>query len=221
MLCGMFGKLPSRRDFVSYNMPRPFLDHWEEWLQAGVAASKHALGSRWQELFLTAPIWRFWLGSKVYGTAVSGALMPSVDGIGRYFPLTLCACEPAEQQLLPPPSGQLDAWHQTCEDFLLCMLDDHLDEEPAILLERVPFAPVAERFSLLPQAGRMLVWSGGDGGSLASAFRSLQIMNDEEMHGGRSYWWTQGGAAHPPQLLAMNGRADANLMASLLTGALG
>ena len=42
-MCGMFGKLPSKRDFVAYNMPRPFLDQWEEWLQSAVAASRHEL----------------------------------------------------------------------------------------------------------------------------------------------------------------------------------
>ena len=59
MVCGMFGKLPSKRDFIAYNMPRPFLDAWETWLQAGVAESKLALNDRWQEMFLGVPIWRF------------------------------------------------------------------------------------------------------------------------------------------------------------------
>ena len=220
MLCGMFGKLPSKRDFVSYNMQRPFLDQWEEWLQGAVAASRHALGEQWQEVFLRVPIWRFWFGRRVYGTAVTGALMPSVDGVGRYFPLTICACEPPDARLVPPPSPELEDWQEQCETFLLRLLEDQLDGEPSSLLEGLPFAPVAPRGEAPGHSGRVLAWSSGDDGSLAAAFLSLKTLNDEQVHSGRSYWWTRGGAAHRAQLVVMDGRADAPFFTSLLTGTL-
>ena len=62
MQCGLFGKLPVKRDFVAINLPRGLLTLWENWLQASVAASREVLGRDWQDTFLTAPIWRFWLG---------------------------------------------------------------------------------------------------------------------------------------------------------------
>jgi type VI secretion system protein ImpM len=83
MRCGLFGKLPAKRDFVALQAPRAFLAVWEKWLQAGVSASRAELGADWQALFLRAPIWRFWLGAELAGAPVLGAFMPSVDGVGR------------------------------------------------------------------------------------------------------------------------------------------
>jgi hypothetical protein len=54
MKCGIYGKLPSKRDFVVHNMPRPFLNMWENWLQSAVAASHNQLGDSWHEAFLSA-----------------------------------------------------------------------------------------------------------------------------------------------------------------------
>ena len=87
MACSLFGKLPSKRDFVAIRAPRRFLTVWENWVQAGLASSREQLGNGWQEAYLSAPIWRFWLGRHLAGRPVLGALMPSVDGIGRYFPV--------------------------------------------------------------------------------------------------------------------------------------
>jgi type VI secretion system protein ImpM len=63
MRCGVYGKLPAKRDFVAVAAPREFLGIWEPWLQGGVAASRLKLGAEWQTVFLRAPIWRFWLGA--------------------------------------------------------------------------------------------------------------------------------------------------------------
>jgi type VI secretion system protein ImpM len=91
MQCGLYGKLPGKRDFVAIAAPREFLTVWEPWLQGAVAASRSRLGEAWQEAFLTAPIWRFWLGADICGNSVIGAFISSLDGVGRYFPLTLNA----------------------------------------------------------------------------------------------------------------------------------
>lgn len=213
----MFGKLPSKRDFVSYNMARPFLDHWEGWLQKTIAASKYMLGSQWQGMFLKMPIWRFWFGSDVYGQATTGALMPSVDGIGRYFPLSVCASAPKDMYLFPPPGKELDSWHESCEHFLLEMLEDRLSSEPAALLEKLAFAPAEFQEDLLPSLGRQLRWTS-ENGSLDAPFRSLKFLNQENTHGSRSYWWTAGGTGHKAQLVALNGRANDQFLGAMMTG---
>ena len=59
------------------------------------------LGQAWAEAYNRAPIWRFWLGSDFCGEATIGAFMPSVDGVGRPFPLTVFAVE--VQNSVPPP----------------------------------------------------------------------------------------------------------------------
>lgn len=87
---GFFGKLPSRGDFVRAGLPRGFVDPWDAWLQAVLPASRMALGSRWHDAWMVAPVWRFALAPGVCGPdAAVGVLMPSVDRAGRHFPLTI------------------------------------------------------------------------------------------------------------------------------------
>ncbi len=219
MQCGMFGKLPSKRDFVSYNMPRPFLDQWESWLQSAVAASKHALGEKWQEVFLTAPIWRFWFGSQVFGQSAAGVLMPSVDGIGRYFPLSICACKPDGMFLAPPPDEGLDAWHEACEQFLLRLLEEAPGDDAATMLAALPFAPTFPEVRVLPaQRGSSLIWTSDDA-SLAQAFQTLHESDTIATHDSRAYWWTLGGRNFRAQLAVLNGKPDPMLLTSIMTGA--
>ena len=91
---GLFGKLPQKRDFITFGIAGEVLVPLETWLQTAVAASRSELGRGWEEVYLVAPIWRFWIGADVFGANCAGALMPSVDGIGRFFPLlAIYACE--------------------------------------------------------------------------------------------------------------------------------
>ena len=91
-------------------------------MQSRLSASRHELGDSWQAGFLTAPIWRFWLGAEICGTTVLGAFMPSLDGVGRYFPLTLLAF-PDEGAAIPPPEFDAqDGWFAVAEEFLLSTL---------------------------------------------------------------------------------------------------
>jgi len=89
---GFYGKIPSRGDFVSGGLPRSFIDPWDRWLQEGMAASRIALGEGWISRWLKAPIWSFVLAPGICGPeAAIGVWMPSVDRVGRHFPLTVVA----------------------------------------------------------------------------------------------------------------------------------
>ncbi|MDQ0612131.1 MULTISPECIES: type VI secretion system-associated protein TagF [Variovorax] len=88
-LPGWFGKLPGMGDFAHRRLPESFRTVWDQWLQRGLARlrDRHA---DWTTYYLEAPIWCFALGPQVAGErAWIGVLMPSVDGVGRYFPFTL------------------------------------------------------------------------------------------------------------------------------------
>jgi type VI secretion system protein ImpM len=86
---GFCGKLPARGDFVSAGLPRRFVDPWHDWLQRMLMASREALGEGWNAAWLEAPVWRFALAPGLCGPdAALGLWMPSVDNVGRYFPLT-------------------------------------------------------------------------------------------------------------------------------------
>lgn len=92
---GWFGKLPSLGDFASRRLPAAFVQPWDRWLQRGMLAARSELGECWLDTYLVAPVLRFWLAPGVLSApGWSGLMMPSVDRVGRHFPLTIA--RPAE-----------------------------------------------------------------------------------------------------------------------------
>lgn len=93
---GFYGKLPALGDFAARRLPAAFITPWDAFLQAGLAASRRRFGAAWTGHFLSAPVWRFLLTPGVLGApGWIGILLPSVDRVGRYFPLTVAARLPA------------------------------------------------------------------------------------------------------------------------------
>ena len=91
MAPGWFGKLPGMGDFASRRLPEPFRNAWDRWLQHGLTRLR-ARREDWTERYLQAPLWCFVLGEGVIGAGGwLGVMMPSVDGVGRYFPFTIAA----------------------------------------------------------------------------------------------------------------------------------
>jgi type VI secretion system protein ImpM len=132
---GFYGKLPSHGDFLSRRLPRQFIEPWDQWLQGGLAASREQLGKDWLNTFLFSPIWQFALAPGLCGDdAWAGVVMPSVDKVGRYFPLTLVAKVEHGRltSLFEPGCGWFDALSQlalsTLEyDFDLQTFDEQLE----------------------------------------------------------------------------------------------
>ena len=58
---GWYGKLPHLGDFASRRLPEAFVSGWDAWLRHALASSREALGPRWLQGYLVAPIVRFWL----------------------------------------------------------------------------------------------------------------------------------------------------------------
>jgi type VI secretion system protein ImpM len=90
-LPGWFGKLPGMGDFAHRRLPEAFRAQWDPWLQNGLIGlrQRHA---DWTEHYLESPLWSFMLGEQVASAGRwIGVLMPSVDGVGRYFPFTLAS----------------------------------------------------------------------------------------------------------------------------------
>lgn len=89
---GAFGKMPSAGDFFRLSLSQSFVAEWDEWLQRCLLQGSELNSGRWNELYMSAPIWRFCLSPGLAGPQkVLGVLMPSVDRVGRRFPLTLAA----------------------------------------------------------------------------------------------------------------------------------
>lgn len=89
---GYFGKLPSKGDFLSRRLPSGFVEVWDAWLQAGIVSSRRELGDAWASCFPGAPVWRFFTPPcMVTERAWIGIVLPSMDRVGRHFPLTVAA----------------------------------------------------------------------------------------------------------------------------------
>jgi type VI secretion system protein ImpM len=91
---GWHGKLPTLGDFASRRLDPAFIEVWDGWLAAGLLRLREAQPATWLDAYLASPSWRFWLlPGALPGPAGecgwAGVLMPSVDRVGRYFPLTL------------------------------------------------------------------------------------------------------------------------------------
>jgi len=222
MRCSLFGKLAAKRDFIAVFAPRDFLNVWEPWMQGGVSASRDSLGEEWQRAFLAAPIWRFWLGAEICGATVLGAFMSSLDGMGRYYPLTLFAYAESGTAIPPPDIAAQDVWFATAEDFLLSTLDKEVD-----------YAAVTGALDRLSPPDHDMIGTAPDGmsatlqgavtaplgeGSFSEMFAALRAANHASAYAAASFWWTQGGDDFRPVGLCCRRMPDPSLQAGMLTG---
>ncbi len=136
---GWHGKLPSLGDFASRRLDADFIEAWDGWLAAGLLALRQARAEGWLDAYLGSPSWRFLLMPGVLPGAAGtqawcGVLMPSVDRVGRYFPLTLALplgpgpASTQEAAALWPWLGRLDELARDAlhEDWTAERLDDEL-----------------------------------------------------------------------------------------------
>lgn len=221
MPAGLFGKLPAKRDFIAAHAPRRFLEIWEPWIQGSVATSRQMLGAQWIEVYNRAPIWRFWLGADFCGEATIGVFAPSVDGVGRSFPLTIFAGE-GSASLPPPELDSNDQWCEAAEEILLDALDPNVAFEaiaaraaalPAPSLQ--PRSPELSGIEELPDGG--VVVRGVDR-QVSLAFRAARRFGHRRAFAAQSFWWTIGGEGFAPLALSFVGLPAATRFADMLTG---
>jgi len=174
-VAGWYGKLPSLGDFASRRLPPEWIAQWDAWLAQGLHQLREAAPQTWLDDYLASPAWRFALlpGSLPDGSGEGlrvGVMIPSVDRVGRYFPLVVISAplarpaDGAQVAALWHWAGQLEeiAVNALHEDWSAETLDAALADAPppasAIADSRVPPALSA----LLSQAA----WDGLRGCSL-------------------------------------------------------
>lgn len=226
-VAGFFGKLSAHGDFVHRRLGREFIDPWDEWLQRAMARSRECLGERWLELYLTGPLWRFALSAGVCGERPwLGLMMPSVDRVGRYFPLTIAvAVEPAAN--LFALLGSEQAWFEAAEQVAL----SSLDEDAGFSVER--FDEHVRSLSLSAAADAPSAEPGEDSGApgnvgwrvaLAAAeaaaerYPALLAGFCAQRFGRYSLWCTDGSDAVPASLLMTEGLPSDTAFSALLDG---
>jgi type VI secretion system protein ImpM len=222
MPCGLYGKLPMKRDFISVDVPRDFLTVWEPWLQGGIAGSRIRLGTGWRDVFLRAPIWRFWLGPDICGFPVIGSFMSSVDGVGRFFPLTAIACAEKGDAFLRPTEDPQTEWFTELEALLLSTLEDGAAYDAVLetlaalpLPPRSPAPDVNESVRYLYKASAAPAPSVE---AIQDALAALLSERERRMYSAASFWWTIGGEEFAPMVISSDGLPDPNIVTSMLNG---
>ena len=222
MRCSLFGKLAAKRDFIAVAAPVEFLNVWEPWMQGGVSASRQSLGPAWQQAFLAAPIWRFWLGAEICGATVLGAFMSSLDGMGRYYPLTLFAYADSGTAIPPPDIDAQDEWFASAEEFLLSTLQaDQAYESIMTALEQLPpphhCAIDAVPDGMAPLKNGAVAAPIGDS-TFSGVLGALRAANHAATYAAASFWWTLGGGDFQSVGLSCRRMPDPELQAEMLTG---
>jgi len=212
---GLFGKLPARRDFISQGAPRSFLRLWEEWVDHGLGAMRASLGREdWEATFRTAPIWRFWLGSEICGDAMFGALMPSMDAVGRYFPLTAICLGDQTPLPSPPNVDPHHGWFTRFEDVMLEALDPHSTPE-AILAKLAALDPAAEQARDDPQPLFSGLIEERPPSPLTDLFAACRMAYPCNI-ASASFWWTLGGTHYRPTAFVRQNLPAPDLMTAMM-----
>lgn len=202
-MTGYFGKVSTLGDFVSRGLPDGLVAAWDAWLQQCIHASRQQLGDRWLGCYLTSPVWRFAISPGILGPeGLGGVMMPSVDRVGRYFPLMIGAVG------APPLLDWFHkhaAWYDAVEDLARASLDPgfqltKFDE----LLE----PGVAKSVQAASVSGSM--WLSLDenvGAHIVAA--ALQ---------GHSLWWTEGSPRVQASILACAALPRSQAFVAMLDG---
>jgi type VI secretion system protein ImpM len=232
MEAGFFGKLPSHGDFVRRRVADDFVSGWDSWLQQCLAQSRETLGDAWLDTYLTSPVWRFALAPAVCGAAaVAGILVPSVDRVGRYFPMTVVWPAPPNLSTLEIALRYRDGFEHA-ERLLLDTLAaeqfDFADFDRSVMelvghLEK----PGDTKAVRLTQASAASLAAAAIGPRCvplrdASALEApaLQLYGQFlDLSGGAAFWWTDGSAAVEPTWLMTHGLPDSVQYSAMLDGA--
>lgn len=99
-----FGKLPSIGDFVGRRMPHALATDWDYWLRSGLDQLRSEAPESWTQRFIHSPIWFFLTPARVTGVPACGVIAPSVDRVGRFYPLTVMSLAGAQQQAMAEPA---------------------------------------------------------------------------------------------------------------------
>jgi type VI secretion system protein ImpM len=229
---GFYGKLPSHGDFIRRRVSDGFVGVWDAWLQEGLTASRSSLADRWLNVYLTSPVWRFACGRGTCGPApIIGVMVPSVDRVGRYFPLTVVAELPPETPQLLPAVFRAQPFFDAAERLVVETLEhEHIDfenfDEQLILLGR-NLESHAEATPVILDPGSSAVLDDGaeswqipigSTADLCGAFTQLISQRLSELYAPLSLWWTEGSAIVQPTCLLVRGLPHPESFASLLDG---
>ena len=220
---GFYGKFPELGDFVNRRLPRSFLDHWDEWLQNAIASSRQQLDDQWLNQYLTSPIWHFVLAGGLCGeTPWCGLLMPSVDRVGRYYPLIIATPLPLDVNLFQI-AVEGEGWFSAAREVILSALDE-LDFDLEAFDQKViglgGLEGLAQHGAVSTNAGYGNAWRIGldSEGRMSTIMPHLMHQLVLQRLGPYSLWWGMGSERVSPSLLIASGMPLAPDFAAMLNG---
>jgi len=214
-LPGYYGKLPAHGDFLARRVPQAVKAAWDGWLEPALHQAQAALGPEWDEIYLTSPIWRFVLAPDLAGPeALIGVMMPSVDRVGRQFPLSLMIAVASGPGAFAWAGAAAD-WLARAEFAALDALRHGLDSDALDRQVQALGAPqMPGAVAALPHG---LGWTLPDGGAAAPA-GPFGCLLDQMMGPVRALWWTHGSDRVDPCLVRLDGLPDPACYQAMLTG---
>jgi type VI secretion system protein ImpM len=125
---GWYGKVPATGDFIARRVPASFREAWDRWLTSALPGAQQRFGAHWRDAFLSMPVWRFvfspgFLTSKAW----AGLMLPSVDAVGRHYPLAIAAALPSTSLDLVATLYGASAWYQRMEEAALSAIGPRAD----------------------------------------------------------------------------------------------
>ena len=183
---GWFGKVPALGDFVTRRLPVGFLQPWDHWITRGVSDTQRDHGDAGREGLLTFPVWRFLLPPHLLNRqGWFGLLAPSVDRVGRRFPLTIAA-ELSESQYatlsIATIATTLEPW---LEALMRVLEDDDVATFDAAL--QIPYELAGATLSGLANIAPSIEFT-------RPLVTELTMLGEQQLRhtlGGRSLWWTE------------------------------
>jgi type VI secretion system protein ImpM len=229
---GFFGKLPSHGDFVRRRVSEAFVDVWDTWAQECLEASRITLGDRWLDVYLTSPVWRFLGAAGAAGPLpVMGLMAPSVDRVGRYFPLTVVAELPDAVEPVSTAT-RAAAFFEAAEQLVIDILAaetvdfDGFDRavaqlghelEPAVTMTAAVLGREAVEVLRVDQSSQWQVPLGSPP-DLGDLLRQILTQQLHESYEPLALWWTDGSGIVEPSCLISKGLLHPDTFAALLDG---
>jgi type VI secretion system protein ImpM len=220
-MAGFYGKLPAKGDFLTRGLPREFIDRWDDWLQHGMNDSRQSLGEGWLQTYLTSPLWRYVVPANTLSPdAWAGVFMPSMDKVGRYFPMMIATKLPDDAKPLLV-AASCNSWFEAMEGQLLAALDeeqldmDHFDTTVQGVSMPTPsvVAPVAP--TSIDHGTRLPLDANAN---VAQLFLQQSVSSLEATLGHCCIWWGHGSELVAPSFVMSRGLPGEGRFTAMLDG---
>lgn len=210
---GWYGKIPSAGDFVARQLPYVLTRAWEHWMLGGLTALQQISEDMLPRHYAVAPVWNFLIPAGLgFDGVLLGALAPSCDRVGRYFPLAAVLSLPAAGFDAAQLERAGPLYRQLGEAILAAIRHGHSPEQlDSMLLS----APARWASSAVPAANSdiLSVLNSGDIAAQGLAWPGISLYF--EPAGVTSFWWTNQSDGSPLQTHAHTGQMTNALFARL------